>query len=191
MIRWLWRSAALSITLLAMPAIGHATEVPHLTLARALRALGGSYTVPAAWSGVWAYMDTTRECVTLNYVYSESGLDTLCTGQTYQPDTTGGIQYNCTGTVSDTQADLTCTGSFELYTGCTVNFSSVVHATRSGDTTYSHETFTTTYVPTGCAFLSDSCEEYYSHATRIAPQPAGCSTPTRQRTWGELKSTYR
>lgn len=172
-----------------LPSLAHAT-VHSLTLRRALTAAGG-YTIPAAWAGIWAYNDTTYDCTTHAVTSVDTGQDTLCAGQSFEPDSTGtGFSYNCTGTVTDTQLNLTCTGSFS-FSGCGATYTLVGTGTRSGDTAFTVSTFSTTWSPPNCAFQADSCEQTNSHQTRIGAAPPGCTTATHAKTWGQVKQYYR
>lgn len=179
---------AVLLTACLLPSHAHAA-VRSMTLRQALTATGG-YTIPAAWAGIWAYTDTTYDCTTLAVTNVSTGQDTLCAGQSFEPDTTGGFNYNCTGTVTDTQVNLTCSGSFS-FGACTGNFTQVGRGTRTGDTAFYVSTFTTTWSPPNCAFQNDSCDQTNSHTTRIGAAPPGCTTPTRARTWGQVKTYYR
>lgn len=154
-------------------------------------AAGSGYVIPAAWAGIWTYNDTTYTCAPLTYDSDDSGLDTLCAGASFEPDSTTGFNYNCTGTITDTQLDLTCTGSFD-FSGCTVSFTQTSHGTRSGESVFVRSTFVTSYSPPAACFGQlDSCEQTNSHLTRIAPQPASCTTAVRHEPWGALKVRYR
>lgn len=171
------------------PTLSRAAEFHPPSMIDAIRA-GTGYTVPASWSGIWTTTDSTYTCAPRVLTDASTYQDTLCAGQSFEPDTTGGFNYQCTGTVTDTEVHLTCTGSF-TFEGCTMTFTSVMDGTRTADTAVSTSTLTTTYNPPMCIFQPDSCEVIVSRTTRIAPQPGTCTTPTRQGTWGQLKVRYR
>ncbi len=151
---------------------------------------GTGYTIPASWSGIWTTTDSTYNCTPHTLKDVSTYVDTLCAGQSFEPDTTDGFDYQCTGTVTDTEVHLTCSGSF-TFEGCTGTFSTVTDGTRIGDTAISTSTYTVTWSPSFCAFQADLCEVSVTRTTRIAPQPGTCTTPTRQGTWGALKVKYR
>ncbi len=179
---------AVVLTALILPLASEAREFKRPSALDAVRGTG--FAIPAAWAGVWLYEDSTYTCSPRVFTELESGLDTLCAGVSLEPDTSGGFTYDCNGTVTDTQIDLTCTGSFKD-DGCTVNFTSVTEGTRTGETFIATVTFSISYSPPFCAFVPNFCEVLVSRSTRIAPQPGGCATPTWQGTWGNLKTRYR
>ncbi len=144
------------------------------------------FTVPAAWAGVWHFEDTIRNCGSPTIIGTDSGDDTLCVGQALEP----GMNFTCSGTINDTHVDITCTGGFQI-SGCAVSYTQTVQATRTGDTAALHMTMSTTYTPTMCGFVPDSCEDHTEQFTRTGPQPATCTTPNRKSSWGSLKLLYR
>jgi hypothetical protein len=183
--------AALSLLAVALnPLAAHAARPDgdnRPTAITILRGAGG-ISVPPEWAGIWNTEDTTFVCNTLTVTDISSSIDTLCAGQAFDPDPS--TNWDCTGTVTSTTGDVTCTGSFS-FSGCTINFVSHFVVTRNGDTARVIETFTTTYTPPLCAFQPDSCEETHSVYTRTGPPPPTCSTPTQRSTWGQVKVLYR
>ncbi len=99
----------LSMLSISLPGSAAADLPPLPTLSAALRSAGGPV-VPAAWAGVWATTDSVHLCSDPTILFTDSGLDTLCTGDPIQ-DEQGGITLSCSGTVDDTSVDITCTGS--------------------------------------------------------------------------------
>ncbi len=182
---------ALAATLLAAASVQAAPpQAPRLGQAVAL--LGGGQTVPSAWAGVWQNVDSTYTgCDVLAPIGTSNATDTLCTGQTLLPDTTGIGSLNCNGTVTDTQVDITCTGS-TAQDSCTIDFTYHITGTRTGNSAV----FVTTLVqhyspPSACFFLPDQCMRFVSRGTRIAAEPPTCGTPARRTTWGTVKTLYR
>lgn len=171
-----------------MPATSEARAFQPPTWTAALR--GGGYTIPAEWAGVWQDDDSTYSCSPRVLLDTSSDTDTLCAGTFFGPDTTGGQEYDCTGSITSTTVDVTCSGSI-AFEECTATFEYHFVGTRSGDTSVMTSTFSTTYTPSGCALLPDECEEIVTRSTRIAPEPPGCLTPTQTTTWGQLKTRYR
>ena len=178
-----------ALTLALLPTGAHAGKLPKPSFTQILQAAGG-FTLPPEWAGIWQYEDTTYSVCGVPEFTTESGTDTLCAGLSLDPDDVG-IQFDCTGTVTATAIDVVCTGSMELFPGCTLNFTVTTTATRNGDNATYVNQFETTYVPTGCAFQSDGCEVTRGTLTRTGPEPKSCATPTREGTWGTLKLRYR
>lgn len=151
--------------------------------------LGGGITVPPEWAGIWTITDTIYTCAGA-VQNSSSSTDTLCTGTTFQQDST----FTCTGSSTATTYDQVCDGSTEVFPNCTASFHLVAHGTRTGESYSSIVTITTTYAGTDttCALFPPSCTQINTHGTRIAPAPvAYCATPVRPATWGMLKAQYR
>ncbi len=154
-------------------------------------ALSSVPTIPAAWSGIWSYTDSTYATCTGGAVTVTTGLDTLCIDDTYSSDDTGGLTMTCDGTFDDNSATVTCTYSGPLVTDCTLTFTITSTATRTGDSYVETSRITQAFTPELCAFIGDSCKIVNRHATRIAQQPATCATPALPATWGQLKALYR
>ena len=177
------------VALALAPAAARAGHPSIPTFMDVLRTHGGDPQVPPAWAGVWSHDDTTRTCGTQNVLRTHIGNDTLCVG-TYDPDTSS-IEFNCTGTITDTNVNTTCTGSI-TFKGCTITFTLTVVGTRTGESAVMVETLNQSFNPPLCALIPDSCEETTSHITRIGPVPPGaCTTPALPTTWGSLKIRYR
>ena len=177
---------AFALSLAPVPA--QAVTVPPVPLSRALRA-AGSYTIPAAGAGIWSAADTAQACDGHSTVISSTALDTLCAGAAFGPDTT---QYQCSGTFTDTDFDITCTGQITIAQTCSSTFSEHLQGTRSGDVVRIAYTLETTYAPALCASYPDECELTTGTLTRVGSAPQECNaTPVHVRSWGQLKLLYR
>jgi len=150
----------------------------------------GGFTIPTEWAGIWAFADTTRDCDTMIILDIDSGVDTLCAGVSAEPDTMGGAEFMCSGSITPTSFDFTCTSTVEI-DSCTVTFTYTTQATRSGDTAVSHFRFSQSYDGPVCDFLPDICQEESESLMRIAPAPANCMTAVVEGSWGAVKSLYR
>jgi len=149
----------------------------------------GDLTIPAAWSGVWEFEDTDYDCTTKLPTGTGSDTDTLCTGEAIYGDD---AKLNCTGTVSDTEVDVDCTGDVEVFPGCVLTFNFSLTATRSGDTLTSSSTVSQVYTPPLCAFgQPDQCQRTDSVANRVGPEPPDCLTSVEEMSWGRVKAVYR
>ena len=63
------------------------------------RVAGGTAPIPAEWAGVWSNVDSLYDC-NGNFPQTFSSVDTLCTGQTVEPDPDPEFTYDCSGTVT-------------------------------------------------------------------------------------------
>lgn len=181
--RW---SAPLFLALLFAPATALAAKPAPARMSHMLRDAVGP-TIPASWAGIYSYTDTTYDCETLAVTGTDADNDTLCAESSFEDST-----FTCTGTATETDADLTCTYSFDLFPGCSATVTGHIVATKSGDQVASTFTITTVFTPTGCAFQPDQCEKHSRRMTRILPPPPTCpTTPTQPATWGRLKIRYR
>ena len=155
---------------------------------------GGQVTIPPEWDGIWAYADSSYDCIG-NFTDESAGDDTLCAGAVvYQPEDQVPTNFTCSGSANATTVDVTCTGSEEVVPDCTFNVSFTLHAIRTGTTFYAVSTTSATYDGTGlgCDFLPDFCDQTNTRATRTGPAPpAYCATPVLPASWGELKIRYR
>lgn len=162
--------------------------------AQALGAAGTQITVPPEWDGVWSYEDSTYSCAG-DVLGVETGLDTLCAGQTFTEDPGGSpVVITCTGTATPTIVDVTCSGSSEVVPDCTVSMVIEIDATLTGDSYLATTVSSMTYSGTaeGCDLIPGQCTRTVSRATRLGPAPADyCITPARPSTWGRLKLRYR
>jgi hypothetical protein len=148
----------------------------------------GSISVPAAWAGIWANVDTVYTCAGV-FQSTSSDTDTLCTGQTLADST-----FNCTGSFDANTFTEHCSATGEVFTDCQYDVVLDAHGTLTNDTFFSVSTLATTYSGTGagCNLVPPHCEQTNSHETRIGPAPASfCATPTQVESWGQLKAHYR
>jgi hypothetical protein len=147
--------------------------------------------VPPEWDGIWATQDTVYVCPA-TFQSTSVGQDTLCGGSEYSASGPGGIALNCTGTADATTIDATCTGSGELFAGCSADLTVVTKGTRTNDTYFIVSTVQANYTGLLCIGLP-TCLQINTHGTRTGPTVAGdCAvTPTKQSTWGQLKVIYR
>jgi hypothetical protein len=148
----------------------------------------GNPTIPAAWSGIWAFEDSTHLCSDPMVIFTSTGFDTLCTGGSIE-EGQGGIPLDCTGTVDDNSVDVTCTGTDDSDPLCIIHYSFHLVANRNGDSFFAESTIDVTYEPSGCDF--DQCIVTETTATRTGPEPPGCLTPVEPSTWGTIKAQYR
>ena len=63
-------------------------------------------------------------------VLATTDLVTLCAGAAFGPDST---YYHCSGTFTDTDFDITCTGQTEITPTCSSSFSEHLLGSRNGD----------------------------------------------------------
>jgi len=153
----------------------------------------GEIVVPAAWSGIWSYVDSTYDC-TGSLMNVDTGLDTLCTGQSADPGEGEPFPLQCTGTVDDDSIDMTCVYVDDPIEDCTLTFTIELLGTMSANSYVLTNTFSMEYEGTGkgCDFFPDQCQRTVTRATRIAPEPAAyCATPVDVTSWGRVKSQYR
>lgn len=178
------------VVIASLPSVTRSAEVRIPALGQMIAA--GGFTIPAEWAGVWTYADTTRICDTMVILDIDSGVDTLCAGVSLEPepDSLGGVEYTCSGSVTATTFDFTCTATVEI-DSCMTTFSYTSQATRTGDTAVSYFRFSQSYDGPICDFLPDVCQESYETLTRIAPPPSSCTTAVREGSWGAVKLLYR
>ena len=150
-----------------------------------------SIVVPESWAGVWETTTTERDCETLEILSVTTSVDTLCAGDTFDfEDPDGGFpDLVCDGTITDTTLHMECSGSMEVFPGCTVTFNFVSDATRNGETTEGVTVITTTF--DGSCFSDDLCFRNESTSVRLGEDPDCGPTPVDSQSWGTLKSTYR
>lgn len=184
-----------SITTLCAVALAAASLL--LAGAGVARAATSAFTVPAEWAGVWASTDSVYDCPVIVLDHVSASIDTLCAGQDvmYGVDTGGyDIVVDCTGTVTPTSIDVTCTGSSEVMADCTATMTLHIQGTRTGDTSVTITTMQITYSGSafGCDLLPPMCTRTVSRSTRTGPAPSAyCTTPVTPQSWGALKVRYR
>lgn len=189
------RLATTLVMLASLFTIGSArasTEVPSADQMK--RMVKATVVVPVEWDGIYTTVDTTYDCngVFQSTVTTTDG-DTICGGKDYSPNSGGSpIVFDCTGTADASSFSMTCTGSGEIFTGCTADFTIVIHGTLSGGTYFDVSTINVTYSGSSCSGFPPTCNQFNSHGTRTGPAPtAYCATPTRRTTWGQVKMYYR
>lgn len=177
----------LALALSLAPVSARAAAVPPNSLSHVLRA--ASVTIPASWAGIWSASDTAQACDGHSAVVVFTGLDTLCAGAAFGPDTT---QHQCSGTFTDTDFDITCTGQTAITPTCFAASTIHLHGDRSGDVVRTTHTVTTTYMPTLCASIPDGCTVTTGTLTLVGSAPPDCdTTPAHADSWGRLKRMYR
>lgn len=143
---------------------------------------------PDAFIGIWENTSVTRDCVTQVILAQSTEQDTICAGDTFDPDIEGQFPITCTGTITETTVDIHCTGTFEVTPECTATIQFDTDGTRNGDTWTSTTTVEITYV--GCP-IPGSCTTTQSTGTRVDPDPAACPpAPVASSTWGKIKQRY-
>ncbi len=152
--------------------------------------------IPAEWSGIWESELTDYVCGTNDVIDTESYVDTLCTGQSIDPnDEIDDLPFamDCSGsTVTATTVTADCTGGGTVGL-CTVSITFSLDGVRNGDTFTSTQEYSIDLEPNGifCGNQPDECVRTEVTATRIAPEPPGCATPVDATWWGEVKARYR
>jgi hypothetical protein len=139
-----WRlccAAILAIALSPTEGLAAARRVPSFGQALAL----GDFTIPSGWAGIWSSSDTIRVCQNPTIEDIETNVDTLCAGEAIAP----GVDYSCTGTLTDTEANTVCSGSFSLEGG-RADYTFTLQATRNGDSAYARTTSGVVYTPPLC-----------------------------------------
>jgi hypothetical protein len=170
-----------------------AAEIPTLGGRHLLKLAGGTDPVPPEWAGVWTIVDSVYDC-TGAFQSTSTSTDTLCAGQTFDPDTGAECPFECTGTANSTSVNMHCTGTCEIFTDCNATFETDFVGTRTADTYSSVVTMTVSFsgTGTGCDLLPGNCTQINSHGTRTGPAPEKyCATPVESATWGRVKSRYR
>lgn len=173
--------------------IGPAASLAGNSGARMDRPLGPNLLdgFPADWVGVWQYETDIKDCDSGVTLFHMSRLDTVCAGDTFDPQQDGTIaNLVCNGTVTSTEVHYTCTGSAEEEPGCFADYEFVYDATRTGNSVQATQTLNTTY--TGDCPLSSQCLLMEMTGTRLVDAAPNCQlTASRQNSWGALKEAYR
>lgn len=158
-----------------------------------IAAAADNVVIPQEWGGIWTSVDSTYGCLgDLQFV--DGAVDTLCPGVVIFDPGVFPVTYDCTGSADATTVSLTCSGSAELFEGCTANYSYSMQGTRSGDSYVIVTNILTTYTGTaeGCNLVPDECMQVNSRGTRTGPVPVEyCETPALPASWGQLKVRYR
>jgi hypothetical protein len=146
------------------------------------------------WKGVWEWHNEYRDCQTSFLLFQTTTRDTICVGDTYDPEgMEGALPLDCTGTIGDNEVHLECSGQVpvEDEPGCTADYSLVIDWMRTGDTISAEQTIEATFIG-DCSLTDPYCLRVVMTGTRIDPDPNSCfGTPARNESWGALKSIYR
>lgn len=146
-------------------------------------------TFPASWAGIWEFTTDEEECNSGPFIGTFVDTDTICAGEGFGVEE--GVPMQCTGTIDDTTIDVSCSGSLEIFTDCTMTISFAIQGTRTGDSIQGTEQFSITYTGSACGILEDECTDSTISGVRLGPEPPECSTPTIPTTWGAIKAIYR
>ena len=179
-----------SIALLATA--GNASANPPINAQDIRRLLGGGPTIPDEWAGIWSVTDTLYNCPN-SFLSTSTGLDTLCIGMEFEPpEQDPSFTFDCTGTITATTINQTCTGTGD-FSGCTVNFVITIVGTHSPTSYDRTTTINATYSgPPPCDTYPPQCFIINSHGTLADPKPESyCDTPAEPMTWGKVKGIYR
>lgn len=148
--------------------------------------------VPESWEGVWETTTTEMNCQTLEVISVTTTLDTLCGGDVMNPEDPDGSfpSFECTGTVTDDTVQMECSGTMEVFPGCSLTLSFNSDGTRTGDTSTGVSINTFTYTGAGC-FFEDTCTRLETTSVRTGDNPDCEATPVVTASWGAIKSIYR
>ena len=158
-------------------------------------ALNGSIVVPAEWSGIWSYTDSVYDCSGV-FQSLDSGLDTLCTGLSYDPAPDSPYPARL-HRIRDLDHRRPALHVQRPDRGHRMHGHLHVRLRRNplGRHVRDHQHDVDRHRRNGaseCSFFPDQCTRTVSRATRIAAEPtAYCATPVEPTTWGRVKSQYR
>ena len=97
--------------------------------------------------------------------------------------------------MTPTSVNITCTGTYEVFTDCVGDFTSTTVGTRTGDSYVVNATVMIDFNGTGlgCDLVPDQCISVVTRGSRVGPEPtAYCGmVQTLESSWGKLKATYR
>ena len=185
--RWTLALLALAALIVAKPSLA---ATGGLDAAQILRIARSAVIVPAQWDGIYSVVDTMYDCTGAEQ-FAEASTDTICGGKDYEFESVSGI--TCSGTADASSFDATCSGSTDVFTGCTANYAFVVHSTLASGTFHTVGTMNITYTGSapGCSAFPATCTQTDSWGTRTGPAPVPyCATATVPGTWGQLKIRY-
>ena len=144
--------------------------------------------LPGGWYGIWQIQIQIKDCVTQQVQFSTSDTDTICPDEEVLSDPE--INYQCTGTVSDTEFHMTCTAQYEEVPGCLADVSVAFDGTRTGNSFFTVGIFNYTYTGAACEPEGTFCSRFEQTGTRTSTDTSGCETPVRAGTWGGIKARY-
>jgi len=124
--------------------------------------------------GVWNYETIARDCITNVVVtdLSDSGTDTLCSGDPMYEEEEDDIFSECDVSVGSNTFSIECDQT-ETYAGCTVTWSVDWQYNYSNTTITGTGTMSVSYGGSGCLDEGDECYNVSLTATRVGPAPAG------------------
>lgn len=140
--------------------------------------------MPAAWQGIWDQHDVVKDCATLVQIAETTVRDTLCANDSYNQG------FDCTGSITDTSFDITCTSTFTVFEGCSATITVHSTGTRNSDSYTAVSTVNTTYNGSNCGGIPNSCTRSEVTATRIGNATSACTTPLEPTSWSRLKARY-
>jgi hypothetical protein len=123
---------------------------------------------PASWAGIWRLTLNERDCATDSFVGVDVSVDTICAGMSlveFFDLTDGQVALSCSGSMTDSHIDATCTGH-ESFFDCDVTLR--LSANRADSTLSGTGSIRTS----GCPVAS--CLEFDILGRRLAPAPTGC-----------------
>lgn len=161
------------------------------TLGDAFRLLKEEPTLHPDWEGVWESDIRQEECDG-TLVDTSVGTDNLCAGEPLLgPDT--GTDLTCTGTISSTSIDVSCTGTQEIFTDCVATITVEMQGTRNGDSAEITSTVQATYEGSGfgCSQIPDTCNRIIATSTRTSLEPDCTGVSTHDSSWGTVKARFQ
>jgi hypothetical protein len=144
------------------------------------------------WAGVWNQTVSILICGTDSVLFSSASVDTICASETISPDIDEADNFECSGTYSEAQVDLDCTGNVEDPPGCHGTYTWDYTATLTGDSFTAEVTLNGTFSGT-CPQPDPFCSHIRIMGTRAGPAPEeACNfTAVESGHWGAIKWRYR
>jgi len=179
------------LTILLLCAAGSPLALPRGAAAappnsRALINRACATALPESWAGVYTTRDTSWDEADAGRLEVSISLDTLC------HDASLGTPLSCVVDGNDAHVEASCGGAVQLASGCTVQYTVFLRATRAGDTVVRVARLCSTYIPAGCDDGPDYCMVETARLTKVGGATGACATTTaRKGTWGGLKLLYR
>lgn len=134
---------------------------------------GDTIEVPAAWAGIWSIHSVTRNCGSDTVISDDTSDETLCAGDDFVVDEGDfGVDASCTGTVTDTAVDISCSGQ-TTFEGVTYTYTFTLQATRTGD-----DFSGTSHTTISAAGETVECFDDVVSAHRVGPAPTPCTGTT-------------